>query len=56
MDSAALEKILQFHHIPVERVKASVAQHMLEMTCGVVHRMVGGEEVKEIRHIPYLVE
>ena len=50
------KKILQFHHIPVEHVTASVAQHMLQMTCCVVHRMVGGEEAKEISHTPYLVE
>ena len=49
-------KTLQFHHIPVERVTASGAQHMLQMTLCVVHRMVGGEEAKEISHTPYLVE
>ena len=48
MDSAALDNILQFHHIPVERVTASVAQRMMEMTFWLVHRMVDGEEVGEI--------
>ena len=43
MDSAALEKMLQFHHIPVERVTASVAQRMTEMAFCLVHRMVDGE-------------
>ena len=48
MDSATLDKILQFHHIPVERVTASVAQRMMEMALCLVHLMVDGEEVREI--------
>ena len=49
-------EVKQFHHILVECVKASDAQCMLDMTFCVVHRMVGGEEVKEIRYRSYLVE
>ncbi len=49
-------KVQQFHHISVERVTASAAQHMLGMTLCVAHRMVGSEEVKLIDYGAHLVE
>ena len=44
----------QLHHISIERVMASAAQHMLGMTLCVVHRMVGREEVKLIGYGAHL--
>ena len=49
-------EVQQFHQILVECATVSDAQCMLEMTFCVVHRMVGGEEVKDILYISYLVE
>ena len=53
-----LNKLQQFHHIPVECETASVAQCMLvmQMTICVVLRMAGGEDVRGIGFIPYLGE